>query len=253
MAFLLDMDGVLIRGKTMITGADVFITRLKDKGIPFMVLTNNSRFTPSDHCTRFKRMGLDIPESNIFTSALSTARFMQKQHPGGRAYVIGESGMFTALHEAGYTITQEDPDYVVVAETISYSFEVITKAVRLIERGARFIATNPDVTGPSEKGVEPACGAVAALITAATGKSPYFLGKPNPLMMRYALERLGAHSAETTMVGDRMDTDILAGMESGMHTILVLSGITSRKDVESFPFVPEQIFDSVADLIELMK
>lgn len=250
MAFLLDMDGVLVRGKTLIAGADVFISRLTAKGIPFMVLTNNSRFTPADHHTRLKRIGLDIPAANIFTSALSTARFLQKQLPGGRAYVIGESGMFAALHEAGYTITQEDADYVVVAETVSYSFETITKAVRLIERGARFIATNPDVTGPTEKGVEPACGAVAALITAATGKSPYFLGKPNPLMMRYALERLGAHSAETTMVGDRMDTDILAGTESGMQTVLVLSGITRREDLQRFPFVPSRIVGSVSELIE---
>lgn len=251
MAYLLDMDGVLVRGKTLIPRADEFIDNLKQRGERFMVLTNNSRFTPQDHCVRLKRLGLAIPEENIFTAALSTARFLHKQKPGGSAYVIGESGMFAALHEVGYRVTQEDPDYVVVAETNSYSFEAVTTAVNLIKAGARFIATNPDVTSPAEKGIEPACGAVSAMISTATGHQPYFLGKPNPLMMRYALEHLKAHSAETTMVGDRMDTDVLAGTESGMQTVLVLSGLTKRKDVDSFPFKPGRIVDSVADLIEL--
>ncbi|GIV97909.1 MAG: acid sugar phosphatase [Herpetosiphonaceae bacterium] len=247
-AYLIDMDGVLVRGSQPIPGAQQFIERLRAAGAPFLVLTNNSIFTPRDQHARLKAIGLDIPIESIFTSALATARFLHSQRPDGSAYVIGESGLTTALHEIGYTITEHNPDYVVLGETIAYSFERITIALRLVSAGARFIGTNPDVTGPSEYGIVPATGAVAALITAASGVKPYFIGKPNPLMMRLALRQLDAHSEDTVMIGDRMDTDIVAGTEQGMETILVLSGVTSREESETYPYRPTRIVGSVADI-----
>ncbi len=248
-AYLIDMDGVLITGARLVPGADAFVERLRVAGAPFMVLTNNSRLTPRDHHARLASMGLDIPPECIFTSALATGRFLHQQRPRGSAYVIGEAGLTTALHEIGYTLTEHAPDYVVLGETTSYSFASIATAIRLIKGGARFIATNPDVVGPSEHGEVPACGAVAALISAATGVQPYFVGKPNPLMMRSALRALGAHSENTVMIGDRMDTDIVAGIESGLETILVLSGVTRREDVDRYPYKPGRIVDSVADIV----
>ena len=194
--------------------------------------------------------GLDVPEEAIWTSALATARFLQDQRAGGTAFVIGESGLTTALHAAGYTMTEHDPDYVVLGETRSYSFTRITTAIRLIERGARFIATNPDPTGPSPDGPLPATGSVAALIRRATGVEPYFVGKPNPLMMRSALNAIDAHSETTAMIGDRMDTDIVSGMEAGLETILVLTGVTTREEAERFPYQPSRILGSVAELAE---
>lgn len=247
-AYLMDMDGVLIRGKMVVPGAAEFIERLRAAGSPFMVLTNNSRLTPHDHHAELGKLGLDIPIDRIFTSALATGRFLQDQRPEGSAYVIGESGLTTALHEIGYRLTEHAPDYVVLGETYSYSFASITTAVRLVAEGARFIATNPDISGPTDEGIVPATGAVAAMIQAATGVKPYFVGKPNPLMMRSALRELGAHSENTTMIGDRMDTDIVAGIESGLETILVLSGVTSREEVDRFPYRPGRIADSVADV-----
>ncbi|HZB51617.1 MAG TPA: HAD hydrolase-like protein, partial [Mycobacteriales bacterium] len=193
--------------------------------------------------------GLDVPEEAIWTSALATARFLEDQRPGGSAFVIGEAGLTTALHEIGYVLTESDPDYVVLGETRSYSFTAITKAIRLVAAGARFLATNPDPTGPSHEGALPATGAVAALITRATGVDPYFVGKPNPLMMRSALNTVGGHSESTAMIGDRMDTDIVSGMEAGLETVLVLTGVTTREMVDRFPFRPSRIVDSVADLV----
>lgn len=244
----MDMDGVLVRGSTAIPGAQQFIERLIEKEAKFAVLTNNPMYTPRDLQHRLKNAGLEVPVESIFTSAMATAQFLQTQMPYGSAYVIGESGLTVALHDVGYIVTDRDPDYVVLGETTNYSFERISKAVRLVAAGARFIATNPDPSGPTEKGLEPACGAMAALIETATGIKPYFVGKPNPLMMRSALRFMGAHSEETVMVGDRMDTDIVAGMESGMQTVLVLTGVTKREEVSQFPYRPTQILESVADI-----
>ncbi|MFD9825839.1 HAD-IIA family hydrolase [Tsukamurella tyrosinosolvens] len=247
--YLMDMDGVLVHEEHMIPGADAFIAELTAGGTPFMVLTNNSTRTPRDLRARLVATGLDIPESRIWTSALATAKFLQDQRPNGTAYVVGESGLTTALHDAGYVLTDNDPDYVVLGETRTYSFEAITTAIRLIDRGSRFIATNPDPTGPSRDGLLPATGAVAALIREATGRSPYYVGKPNSLMMRSALRALGAHSADTLMIGDRMDTDIVCGLEAGLRTILVLTGISTRESVTAYPYRPTRTIDSVADLV----
>jgi NagD protein len=247
--YLMDMDGVLVREEHLIPGADELIVELRAKGIPFLVLTNNSIYTPRDLRARLLRTGLDVPEASIWTSALATAKFLASQRPGGSAFVIGEAGLTTALHEIGYVLTDRDPDYVVLGETRTYSFTAITTAIRLVEQGARFIATNPDATGPSLQGPLPATGAVAALIERATGLAPYFVGKPNPLMMRSALNSLGAHSESTLMIGDRMDTDIRSGLEAGLHTILVLTGISTGDTAERFPYRPSRIVGSVAELV----
>lgn len=249
-SWLTDMDGVLIHEGVPIPGADAFVKRLRESGKPFLVLTNNSIYTARDLHARLRRMGLDVPVENIWTSALATAKFLDDQRPGGTAYVIGEAGLTTALHDIGYVLTDHEPDYVVLGETRTYSFEAMTKAVRLIKGGARFIATNPDETGPSAEGPLPATGAVAALITKATGKQPYFAGKPNPLMMRTGLNAIGAHSETSAMIGDRMDTDVLVGLEAGMVTYLVLTGLTTREEIEQYPFRPSRIVDSIADLVE---
>jgi 5'-nucleotidase len=246
----MDMDGVLVHEEHAIPGADQFIARLRDSRTPFLVLTNNSIYTRRDLAARLRAGGLDVPEEAIWTSALATARFLEDQRPGGSAYVIGEAGLTTALHAAGYTLTDSDPDYVVLGETRTYSFERITRAIRLIDRGARFIATNPDATGPTLDGPLPATGSVAALISRATGVDPYFVGKPNPLMMRSALNAIDAHSETAAMIGDRMDTDIVSGLEAGMETILVLSGLTTRDDAERQPYRASRIVDSVADLLD---
>ena len=213
------------------------------------MLTNNSIFTPRDLSARLKAAGIVVPEQALWTSALATADFLHSQIPGGSAFVIGEAGITTALHEVGFVMTESDPDYVVIGETRNYSFEAITKAIRLIGAGSRFIATNPDATGPSTEGPVPATGAVAALITKATGKEPYVVGKPNPMMFRSAMNKIGAHSENTGMIGDRMDTDIVAGIEAGLHTILVLTGISDRAAIERYPFRPDEVIDSVADLL----
>jgi NagD protein len=247
-SYILDMDGVLSSGRTVIPGAKEFIQKLKTQGIKFLVLTNNSMYTPGDLSHRLRMLGLDIPPEIIFTSALATARFLQSQRPHGTAFVIGESGLTTAIHDVGYVITDVKPDYVVLGETQYYNMEMITKAMRLVAEGVAFIATNPDPTGPSEAGITPACGAMAALIEKATGVSPFFVGKPNPLMIRMALNYLDVHSENTIMVGDRMDTDIIAGVESGMETILVLTGVTRREQVARYPYRPTRIVDSIADI-----
>ncbi len=248
-SYLLDMDGVLVRGRTPIPGAQAFIARLVSTGTPFLILTNNPLYTPRDLQHRLATEGLDIPEAHLFTSAMATAQFLAHQRPNGTAFVIGESGLTEALHEVGYILTSVNPEYVVLGETTSYNFEQITRAVRLVAAGARFIATNPDPAGPTEGGITPACGAMAALIEAATGVKPYFIGKPNPLMMRSALNYLKTHSENTVMVGDRMDTDIIAGMEAGMETILVLTGLTRREEVDRYSYRPTLVLDSVADIV----
>jgi NagD protein len=248
-SWLTDMDGVLVHEGHPIPGAPEFIGKLRVSGKPFLVLTNNSIYTPRDLCARLARLGIEIPEYSIWTSALATAQFLDGQRPRGTAYVIGEAGLTTALHEIDYVLTDHDPDYVVLGETRTYSFEAITKAIRLITGGARFIATNPDVTGPSNEGALPACGSVAALISKATGVEPYFVGKPNPMMMRSALNAISAHSESAAMIGDRMDTDVLCGLEAGLETILVLSGISTRTEIDRYPYRPSRIIGSVADLI----
>jgi NagD protein len=245
----MDMDGVLVHEEQAIPGADQFVARLRELGTRFMVLTNNSIYTRRDLAARLRISGIEVPEESIWTSALATARFLEDQRPGGSAFVIGEAGLTTALHDAGYTLTERNPDYVVLGETRTYSFERITHAIRLIESGARFIATNPDATGPSLDGPLPATGSVAALISHATGHEPYFVGKPNPLMMRSALNAIDAHSETAAMVGDRMDTDVVSGLEAGMETVLVLTGVTTVADAERYPYRAARIVDSVADLI----
>lgn len=247
--WLTDMDGVLVHENTPLPGAVELIAQWRDTGTPFLVLTNNSIFTPRDLAARLRASGLDVPEEAIWTSALATADFCAAQIPGGRAYVIGEAGLTTALHEAGFIMAETEPDYVVVGETRNYSFDAITKAIRLIGQGARFIATNPDATGPSAEGPMPATGAISALITKATGKEPYVVGKPNPMMFRSAMNRIGAHSENTAMIGDRMDTDIVAGIEAGLHTVLVLTGISDDREIEKYPFRPDEILSGVHELV----
>ncbi len=252
-SWLTDMDGVLIHEEDALPGAAEFIETLKRLDRQFLVLTNNSIFTPRDLRARLLISGIDVPEDRIWTSALATAKFLRDQRPGGTAYVIGEAGLTTALHDAGYIMSERDPDYVVLGETRTYSFETITRAIRLIEGGARFIATNPDPSGPSAWGTLPATGSVAALITTATGRHPYYVGKPNPLMMRNGLNKIDAHSETSVMIGDRMDTDVVSGLEAGMRTILVLSGSTSAAQVETYPYRPTRVFPSIAEVTPLIE
>ncbi|PZQ87426.1 MAG: TIGR01457 family HAD-type hydrolase [Leifsonia xyli] len=248
-SWLTDMDGVLVHENSPLPGAPELIQQWVESGTPFLVLTNNSIFTPRDLAARLRASGLEVPEERIWTSALATAEFCKSQIPGGSAFIIGEAGLTTALHEAGFVITETAPDFVVVGETRNYSFEAITKAIRHINNGARFIATNPDATGPSADGVLPATGAIAALITKATGKDPYIVGKPNPMMFRSAMNKIGAHSETTAMIGDRMDTDIVAGIEAGLHTVLVLTGISDQAEIERYPFRPDEILAGVHELL----
>ncbi len=247
-SYLIDMDGVLVRGSQPIPGADGFIRRLNERAARYLVLTNNPIYTQRDLAHRLQSIGLPIEPHSIFTSAMATARFLKSQKHNGKAFVIGESGLTAPLHEAGFVLTDLDPYYVILGETRSYNLEMITIGIRLITHGARFIATNPDTVGPSEGGLVPACGAMAALIEKASGVSPFFIGKPNPLMIRTALNYLEVHSEHTVMVGDRMETDIVAGVESGMETILVLTGVTRESDVPRFPFQPSRILPSVAEI-----
>ena len=246
--FLIDMDGVLVHGSKMIPGADLFIQSLIAEERRFAILTNNSKYTTRDLAHRLKQSGLDIGEENIFTSAIATAEFLNNQRPNGTAFVIGEVGLTEAIHSQGFIQTSVNPDFVVLGETYSYNLDQITKATRLISEGARFIATNPDPSGPSESGIVPATGAMAALIEKVTGKPAFFVGKPNPLMMRTALNHFDMHSEDTYMVGDSMDTDILAGISAGMDTILVLSGSTKIDEVEKYPYHPKMLYESVAHI-----
>jgi NagD protein len=248
-SYVLDMDGVLYRGNQLIPGAREFIERLQEGGHPFLFLTNNSQRTPLDFQRKLERMGLNVAEEHYFTSALATASFLDSQKPGGSAFVIGEAGLTHALYQVGYSITEVDPDYVVLGDTPSYDYAKIVHAVKLVAAGARFIATNPDVSGPQEEGVHPACGALAAPIERVTGRQAYYIGKPNPLMMREALRRLDAHSEDSVMIGDRMDTDILSGLGAGMHTVLVLTGVTDRKELAGFSYQPHEVVETLNDLV----
>ncbi|QXT63073.1 HAD-IIA family hydrolase [Tessaracoccus palaemonis] len=248
--WLTDMDGVLVHDNKALPGAPELIAQWKRNKTPFLVLTNNPTYTPRDLSVRLRDSGLDVPEESIWTSALATAKFLAQQMPGGSCYVVGEAGLITALHEHGMIMTDRDPEFVVLGETRTYSFESITTAIRLINKGARFIITNPDATGPAADGIIPATGAVASLITTATNRQPYVIGKPNPMMFRSALNRIGAHSEETGMIGDRMDTDIVAGIEAGLHTVLVMSGIATRETMLEFPFRPTEVVDGVFELLE---
>jgi NagD protein len=247
--WLIDMDGVLVHEGVPVPGAEEFLAALTRKKRSFLVLTNNSIYTRRDLANRLRHAGLQVPEEQIWTSALATARFLDDQRPRGTAHALGEAGLTTALHEVGYTLTDVDPDYLVLGETRTYSFEAITRAIRFVNSGSRFIATNPDVVGPSSEGALPATGAVAALITAATGVSPYYIGKPNALMMRSALNQLAAHSETTAMVGDSMNTDIICGLEAGLQTFLVLTGNTRAADVDRFAYRPSHVVESVANLV----
>jgi NagD protein len=247
-SYLIDMDGVIVHGKRPIPGAAEFIEKLKAGGHKFLVLTNNSKYTPQDLAHRLEEAGLAVGPDNIFSSAMATAHFVSSQKAGGSAYVVGETGLFQALHEVQYHLTEYNPDVVILGEMESYPYEKLIAAMRHILRGVPFIATNPDVAGPSEAGMVPACGAVSALIEKASGYHPYFVGKPNPLIMRLALRHLNEHSENAVMVGDNMETDIKVGLESGMETILVLSGVTSRESISRYPYRPNHILESVADI-----
>jgi NagD protein len=242
------MDGVLVHGQNPIPGAAVFIERLISGGHRYLVLTNNSRYTPTDLQHRLQSAGINIETKRIYSSALATAMFVQSQKPHGSAYVLGDTGLYQALTDVGYTLTDYNPDYVILGETESYAYDKIIRATRLIWAGTPFIATNPDPSGPAETGLTPACGAVAALIEKATGFAPYFVGKPNPLMMRSALRYLEEHSENAIMVGDRMDTDIKMGLETGLATILVLTGVTRPDMIGNFPYRPDRVVNSVADI-----
>lgn len=248
--YLIDMDGVLVHGRTPIEGATNFIDTLLREKIEFLLLTNNPLYTAGDLAYRLETIGLKVPKERIFTSSLATAQFLNTQRPtGGTAFVIGESGLTEPLHNVDFVITDHDPEYVILGETHAYNLDQITRGIRFLVKGAHFLATNPDPSGPSDGGLAPACGAMAALMETASGISPFFVGKPNPLMMRMALNYLGVHSENTTMIGDRMDTDIVGGVQAGLDTILVLSGVTRREDVQRFSYQPSQVVDSVAALI----
>lgn len=246
--YLIDMDGVLVHGATVLPGAVDFIQRLIDGQHKYLILTNNSRYPPLDLQHRLRSSGINVDTQHIYTSALATAAFIQAQRPNGSAYVLGDTGLYQALADTGYSLTDYNPDYVILGETESYPYDKIIRAIRLVAEGAMFIATNPDPSGPTEAGLTPGAGAVAALIEKATGLSPYFVGKPNPLMMRSALRYLDEHSEDTIMVGDRMDTDIKVGLESGLETILVLTGVTRRETITNFPYRPNWVVESVADI-----
>lgn len=248
MSYVCDMDGVIYHGSRLIPGALDFVQRLQAGGHRFLFLTNNSQWTPRDLNHKIEQMGISVEESAFHTSAVATADFLSRQMPRGTAYVIGGAGLTHALYSVGFTLTEHNPDYVVVGETRSYDYEKIERAVRLIHGGARFIATNPDLTGPSEQGIVPACGALVAPIELATGKKPYFVGKPNPLMMWTALRSLQASPDQAFMIGDRMDTDIIAGTEAGMKTILVLSGVTSKALIETYPYRPTHVYEDVGHI-----
>lgn len=251
--FICDMDGVIYHGNRLLPGVKEFVEWLYSEDKDFLFLTNSSERSPKELQQKLARMGLDIKEDHFYTSALATARFISSQAPGSSAYVIGGPGLITALYDAGISINDVDPDFVVVGEGNTYTYENILKAVKLVNRGARLIGTNSDVTGPSEDGIIPACRAMVAPIEMATGKSAYFVGKPNPLMMRTGLRILGVHSDEAAIIGDRMDTDIVAGIESGLDTVLVLSGVTDREEIKRFPYRPRLVLNGVGEIPALSR
>lgn len=244
-----DMDGVIYRGKNLIPGANEFVHRLLEKNIPFLFLTNNAEQTPLDLKLKLQGMGIEgLSEHNFITSAMATAMFLKAQKTDARVYVVGGGGLVNELYNVGFSMTEHDPDYVVVSKTTALSFDQLKRAIRLIDNGAKFIGTNPDMIDPKEDGTEPAAGTLLAAIEAATGRKPYIVGKPNALMMTLAKRKLQAHAEETLMVGDRMDTDIVGGMEAGMKTCLVLSGVTTSEMIDTFPYRPDLVHNSVADI-----
>lgn len=249
--FICDMDGVIYHGNRLLPGVKEFVSWLQREDKQFLFLTNSSARSPKELQQKLARMGLDVDEQHFYTSALATANFIRSQAPGCSAYVIGDSGLINALYEAGITFNDVDPDYVIIGETNDYNYDKICRAVTHVLNGAKLIGTNTDMTGPTEHGLAPACRAMVAPVELATGKTAYFVGKPNPLMMRTGLKRLGVHSAEAAMIGDRMDTDIIAGIESGLDPILVLSGVTTREEVKRFPFRPRLILNGVGDIANL--
>ena len=251
--YLIDMDGVLYRGPELIPGADRFVHELRQRQIPFRFLTNNSQRTRRDVATKLARMGIEVEDEHVFTCAMATARFLAQQKPNGTAFVIGEGGLLTALHQNGYAVVDHDPDYVVVGEGRTFNLELVEAAVRMITRGAKLIATNLDPNCPTQHGLRPGCGALAALLETATGVKAFSVGKPSPLMMRAARKELGLATEETTMIGDTMETDILGGVQLGFHTVLVLSGGTRREDLERYAYRPDVVVDSLAELTECLE
>ena len=248
--FICDMDGVIYHGNKILDGVADFVNWMIDNDKKFVFLTNSPERTPHELSMKLQRMGLDVSAGHFYTSAMATAEFLSSQKPGCTAYVIGEAALSKALYDVGIYMNDVNPDYVVVGETRTYSFEKIEKAIELVNKGARLIGTNPDITGPTERGVMPATGALIAPIEIATNKKAYFVGKPNPVMLRHGLKKLGCHSEEIAFIGDRMDTDIIAGIESNVDTVLVLSGVTSREDIDKFPYRPKYIADGVGDLVK---
>ena len=247
--FICDMDGVIYHGNKILDGVPAFINWMLDSGKKFVFLTNSAERTPHELSMKLGRMGLDVSPDHFYTSAMATAEFLSSQKPDSTAYVIGEAALTKALYDRGIYMNDVNPDYVVVGETRSYNFEKIEKAIDLVLKGAKLIGTNPDITGPTERGIMPATGSLIAPIEIATGRKAYFVGKPNPLMLRHALKKLDCHSADIAFIGDRMDTDIIAGIESNVDTVLVLSGVTSAEDVDRFPYRPKYILNSVKDLV----
>jgi NagD protein len=250
--YLIDMDGVLYRGTDVIPGADDFIRRLRERDVPFRLLTNNSQRTRRDVAAKLARMGIKVDEEHVFTSAMATARFLARQKPGGTAFVIGEGGLLTALHQNGYAVVDHDPDYVVVGEGRAYNLELVEAAVRMIVRGAKLIATNLDPNCPTQDGLRPGCGALVALLENATGVKAFSVGKPSPVMMRAVRKELGLTTDQTTIIGDTMETDILGGVQLGFHTVLVLSGGTTREDLAKYAYRPEVVVESVAEFAALL-
>jgi NagD protein len=246
--FLIDMDGVIYRGSELIAGAQRFVNTLRRSDVPFLFLTNNSQRTRRDVATKLRRMGIQAEEQHVFTCAMATARFLAQQKPNGTAYVIGEGGLLQALHTNGYSVVDHDPDYVVVGEGRSLNFEMFETAVRMIQKGAKLVATNLDPNCPTQQGMRPGCGAIVALLETATGRKAFSVGKPSPVMMRAARKELGLSADETIMIGDTMETDILGGVQMGYRTILVLSGSTRKEDIDNYAYRPDTIVDSVADL-----
>ena len=251
--FLIDMDGVLYRGTDLIPGADRFVRELRDRDIPFRFLTNNSQRTRRDVVARLVRMGLEVEEEHVFTSAMATGRYLAQQKPGGTAYVIGEGGLLTALHQHGYAIVDHEPDYVVVGEGRTFNLEMVEAAVRMIFGGAKLIATNMDPNCPTQNGIRPGCGAMVAMLETATGVKAFSVGKPSPVMMRAARKELGLATDETTMIGDTMETDILGAVQLGFHSVLVLSGGTKLEDLPRYAYRPEVVVDSLAELADRME
>lgn len=247
-AFIIDMDGVIYHGNRLLKGAAEFVAWLQATGKRFLFLTNSSARSPIELSRKLGRLGIDVEPEHFYTSALATASFLASQIPGGTAYVIGEPGLISALYDSGYTMNEVNPDYVVVGESRTYSLETVEKAVKLVLGGARLVGTNPDLSGPVEDAIVPGCGALIAPVELATGRKAYFIGKPNPLMMRHAVKRLGVPREETAIVGDRMDTDIVAGMETEVETVLVLSGVTARRDLARFPYSPKHVLEGVFEI-----